>query len=256
MQMQMANASWHVDTHLCKIHLLTHHTLQYIHLQPLTHTHTHTCRQIYTLTHPPYSIRYTIYCIQCYQTPPRGNMCLCLWLENILPRLTMSQTQQSSTEVVFVPVAQLQTDTAATRKIAATFKAFFPILHFYLFQSFICGSQSPVLCVPLLCIPLTPWSFFFFFFNVFFFNSPYFSLFFPFSIPLFSQLLCLWPLSSLPSFCPPVPDSVRSCTQYCIDWFPSVFSDLAVIVPERSQQIDFSEKDTVMFGNLWLHRAN
>lgn len=31
------------------------------------------------------------------QTPHWGNMCLCLWLQNISPRLTIFQTQQSST---------------------------------------------------------------------------------------------------------------------------------------------------------------
>lgn len=90
---------------------------------------------------------------------------------------------------------------------------------------------------------------------------PVFTFPFFFLRPFSSQLHSLPFMSAssfffFPSFRPPASDSVRSRTQYRIDWFPSVFSDLAVIVPERSRQIDFSEKDTVMFGNLWLHRAN
>lgn len=109
----------------------------------------------------------------------------------------------------------------------------FPILHLRLALS---GSASPHL--PSLFLH---WSF----------HLP----FCLFTLPQ-SPSLSLYPLSSYHPFHPSAADLVRSHTQYGIDWFSSVFSDLAVIVPERSRQIDFSEKDTVMFGNLWLHRAN
>ena len=127
-------------------------------------------------------------------------------------------------------------DTAATRKIAATFRTFLSVLHFYRFQCFIHTSQS--LCLPRFpSLRLSGHS-----------SLPPRRL----QVPL--SLFFRVPFHLLP---PSVPlHQTRSLTQYRIDWFCSVLSDLAVIVPERSRQIDFSEKDTVMFGNLLLHRAN
>lgn len=61
----------------------------------MPHIDSHT----YAYKSPQSLIQHCIYCIQCYQTPPRGNMCLCLWLQNILPRRIMSQTQQSFTGI-------------------------------------------------------------------------------------------------------------------------------------------------------------
>lgn len=54
----------------------------------------------------------------------------------------------------------------------------------------------------------------------------------------------------------PVPFFTEPTHQYCIELFPSLLSDLAVIEPERSRQMDFCEKDTVMFGSLLLPSAN
>lgn len=213
---------------------------------------------IYTLTHPSCSIQCIVCCMQCYQTPPRGKyvfvsvagkyspqvdhildstfihrcpfVCLCLW---------------HRCRLILLPPTRLR----------ATFRAVLTILHFHRFQSFIHVPQSLAECISVLfhpfaspVIPLIRFCLFVISFSLSFAVTA--------SLSLSPPFLCPSPLSWFPSFHHPRSDSVHSCTQYGIDWFPSAFSDLVVIVPERSRQIDFSEKDTVMFSNLWLQRAN
>lgn len=94
------------------------HTLQYKHISTRSHTN---CAVN--------GIRFTVYSDIGHL--PGGKMCLCPWQKNILPRLTVSQTQHEA-GCVFVPVALLWTDTCRT---AATFRAFPSNLHHYLFYN-------------------------------------------------------------------------------------------------------------------------
>lgn len=152
---------------------------------------------------------------------------------------------------MFVPVALLKTDTAATREIAATSRAFLSMLHFYLFHSFLHFLQSLAACASCFQSPrlpghssvsiLSP--------RTLFSPSQFYSLLSPIALSLSLWVRVLFPLF-------PPSESVHSLTQYCIERFPSLLSDHAVIEPERSRQIDFSEKDSVMFGYLLLPRAN
>lgn len=164
-------------------------------------------------------------------------MCWCLWLRNIFPDWPSLRCCSHPQVLVCVPVALLKTDTAATRKIAASSRAFLSMHHFYLlFFPSIYFLQSPAVCGS-------------FYHSASWFHCPCFTLSTPFETLLFSL-----PLLRFSSF--PLLWSVHSLTQYCIERFPSLLSDLAVIEPERSQRIDFSEKDTVMSGNLLLPCTN
>lgn len=210
----------HIDTHSC------------------AHTSTHLTRQdtvhnlLYTVLSDT-SLGQYVFVPVGTQYPPQTDhlsnsavihgcrfVCLCLW-----PRCRL----------IFLPPARLQPPPGPSSLSSI----------FYLFPSFIHGSQSlHRMCFQLVVIPLSqvlP-----VFLSPLCFLSPFMSSFlFPLVLSPLLLLLLL-----------PAPDLVRARTQYCIDWFPSVFSDLAVIVPERSRRIDFSEKDTVMFRNLLLHHAN
>lgn len=163
-------------------------------------------------------------------------MCWCLWLWNISPDWPSLRCCRHPQVLVcvLVPVALLKTDTAATRKIAATSRAFLSMHHFYLFF------RLPHLFLAISCCMWLLLSL-----STLISLSPFYSLW----NPLFSLLLLPFSSFSLLS-------SVHSLTQYCIERFPSLLSDLAVIEPERSRRIDFSEKDTVMSGNLLLPCTN
>lgn len=149
-------------------------------------------------------------------------VCLCLW---------------HCCRLILLPPTRLQPPLGL--RLHAPFLPFFsPLL--YQFLAISCG-----MCL-LLSIPLPPRSFFWL-------NSitqvavlALSLLYSPFEMPL--------SLSASSVFCSLL-QRVRS-HQYCIELFPSLLSDLAVIEPERSPQMDFSEKDTVMSGNLLLPCAN
>lgn len=127
-------------------------------------------------------------------------------------------------------------------KITAASVSFLSPLLFYLFQSFTQSLQSLAACAssqsPLRparsCIP-----------NV---HEYVFAL--AVLIPLTFQTPLLRP--RFRRLCP-FPPPLRLNR---IERFPSLLPDLAVIVSPRSRQMDFSEKDTVVFGNLLLLRAN
>lgn len=108
------------------------HTLQYKHISTRSHTN---CAVN--------GIRFTVYSDIGHF--PGGKMCLCPWQKNVLPRLTVSQTQHEA-GCVFVPVALLWTDTCRT---AATFRAFPSNLHHYLF-TILHAWLSRLLCVSIL----------------------------------------------------------------------------------------------------------
>lgn len=151
-------------------------------------------------------------------------VCLCLW---------------HCCRLILLPPTRLQPPLGppSPRSISTLFSPFF-----FLYQ-FLAISRG--MCL-LLSIPLPPRSFFWL-------NSitqvtvlALSLLYSPFEMPI--------SLSASSLFCSLL-QRVHS-HQYCIELFPSLLSDLAVIEPERSPQMDFSEKDTVMSGNLLLPCAN
>lgn len=250
--MQTDNALRHVSTHIHTQY--THHTLKYIHLQALTYTDIHTCLWL-TMQCTMYHLLYTVLldtslgqyvfvpvATEYYpQTDHLSNptvihgcrfVCLCLWHCCRLILLPPARLQPPSGPSSLSSISTFFNPSSMARNLLLYVPVSFPSLRL--------PGHSSVWILSFLSL---------------FLLSQFFS---PPSLcnPTISLPLCPRPLSSFPSFCPPASDLVHSRTQYCIDWFPSVLSDLAVIVPERSWQIDFSEKDTVMFGNLLLHSAN
>lgn len=220
---------------------ITAHFATYTYIHVHTHLHTDTPTMQYTV----YSL---LYAVLSDTSPGQICVCVCSWkiFSPSWPCLGLHIHPQVSV-CVFVPVAPLQTDIAATHEIASHLQGRphyppfppFSILHPCLTISgwvYLRAFPSP-------CLPGHSS------YSILSFCNQFFSLLCLHSFT-FSPFLCPSPLSWFPSFRHPRSDSVHSCTQYGIDWFPSAFSDLVVIVPERSRQIDFSEKDTVM---SWLH---
>lgn len=187
--------------------------------------------------HRPCGAQCTI-CMQRYQTSHWGSVCLCLGLQNVFPRLTIFQTLTSCTGVGFYVCAHgTAVDWYGCHPQDCSHLPGLPLWAPFLpFQSFIHFLQYLAVCafsfqsqhLPGRCsVSILS------FMTLFSFSQ--FVIPFTFVTPLPPQHLC--PLSSSPPS-----DSVHSLTQYCIERFFSLLPDLAVIVPERSRLIDFSEK--------------
>lgn len=210
----------------------------------------HTC----TCAHPQRSVQFAVSSV--IRHPP-GAVCVCVCTGKYSPpadRASDSTFIHGCPFVCLCPWRRCRLILLPPTRLRATFRAVLTLLHFHHFQSFIRVPQSQAERISVLSHPFASPVIPLIRFRLFVIS---FSLLFLFTLSLsLPAFPCPNLLSCFPSFCHPTSDSGRSRTQYAIDWFPSAFSDLAVIVPERSRQMDFSEKDTVMFSNLWLQRAN